>query len=330
MLRHVRFFYHVDPNEQFFLNMAIIAFLLLMIITSNNGHPFDETNLAMCGRNYKDTGKTVSDRIVGGREAQANEMPWMVSLQSYDQSTKSWRHDCGGSIIDPQIIMTAAHCIPENGTSNRIIAGCRKHDNEHCICQVVEFKVSDFFPHPEYDKFSSARYFMWYDIALIRLRSKFKFSNQPDRAVGPICLYKDGLPDLKANDTALTAGWGCTVPFYVKDGRPANLAMSESLKAVQVTVHPEETCTKIWGLYGVSGWYDNDVGLCVTSAVGDGICPGDSGGPLIMRYEERDYAMGIVSYSEAAGMGPEYPGLFARVRYYLQWISDTADRILKL
>lgn len=49
-------------------------------------------------------GQRLSGRVVGGTETSVGKWPWQVSLQ-YGST-----HICGGTIIDPQWVLTAAHC----------------------------------------------------------------------------------------------------------------------------------------------------------------------------------------------------------------------------
>jgi secreted trypsin-like serine protease len=188
------------------------AFLLLFfpyVVTL--GDPNDH-----CGSNYHLTNGG-SDRIVGGRESNTDEFPWFVSIQFYaefwsmcnktidgevvetDCVKTGWAHRCAGALITSRIILTAAHCGPEqyyerslsNITGHRLVTGCHaiagKPNTTESLCQVIHFEADEFIAHPEHKEY------IWNgnmknDIALILLRKEhFRFTSDTTKAVGPVC-----------------------------------------------------------------------------------------------------------------------------------------------
>jgi hypothetical protein len=64
---------------------------------------------------------TDTDRIVGGSNADCVEFPFMVSVQDVevDQPVK---HICGGSVIGPRLVLTAAHCVSARSVRARAVS----------------------------------------------------------------------------------------------------------------------------------------------------------------------------------------------------------------
>ena len=52
-----------------------------------------------------------STRVVGGRKARENEFPWQVAIELNKHDDAEPRQFCGGTIISPEWVLTAAHCV---------------------------------------------------------------------------------------------------------------------------------------------------------------------------------------------------------------------------
>ena len=61
------------------------------------------------------TRKNVQSRIVGGNEATINSWPWQAMLRDFNGP-----QFCGGTLIDPWWVLTAAHCLPEGNLSGNL------------------------------------------------------------------------------------------------------------------------------------------------------------------------------------------------------------------
>ncbi|XP_047371674.1 transmembrane protease serine 4 isoform X3 [Sciurus carolinensis] len=234
-----------------------------------------------CGRSLK------APRVVGGEEASVDSWPWQVSLQYSKQ------HVCGGSILDPHWILTAAHCFRNY------------RDVSNWKVRVGSDKLSSFPSLPVVKIFITEHNTLYpkeKDIALVKLQYPLTFSG----TVRPICLpfFDEEL----APDTQLwTVGWG----FTEQNGGE----MSDTLLQASVQVIDHTRCNAEDAYQGEV----TETMLCA-GVPGGGVdtCQGDSGGPLMYQSVQWQ-VVGIVSWGHGCG-GPTTPGVYTKVTAFLNWI----------
>jgi secreted trypsin-like serine protease len=252
-----------------------------------------------------------SPRIIGGDESSISDVPWQVGLL-YNSSSNSNYEDqfCGGSLINTQWVLTAAHCVVDeftnrvmNARSLVILPGV---DSLSLADRSGRLPVSRIYVHPGYNASGYED-----DVALIRLSRAVTL--QPGSIEIISLPFQKSASTWPAADTeALISGWGSTssgTPIY-----PAELMKA----TVKVSTNPtDEFC----GDY-LAGEYNRLSMLCagdIPDYLKD-TCWGDSGGPLAINDGSRYFLAGVTSWGNGcAELG--YPGIYSRVTTYLSWID---------
>uniref|UniRef100_A0AAY4B7E7 pancreatic elastase II n=1 Tax=Denticeps clupeoides TaxID=299321 RepID=A0AAY4B7E7_9TELE len=234
-------------------------------------------------------------RVVGGEDARPHSWPWQISLQ-YTRNGQ-WYHTCGGTLISPEWVLTAAHCI-SNTNTYRVFLG--KHNLEETEEGSVAIAAGNIIVHEKWNPL-----FIRNDIALIKLETPVPVSD----TVTPACLPEPEFI-LPHDESCYVTGWG-----RIKTGGP----LAENLQQALLPVVDHATCTK-------PDWWGSQVKETMVCAGGDGVvsgCNGDSGGPL--NCVNRDGAWevhGIVSFGSGLSCNfPKKPTVFTRVSAYMDWIN---------
>ncbi|XP_025781195.1 chymotrypsin-like elastase family member 3B [Puma concolor] len=161
--------------------LRLLSSLLLVALASGCGRP-----------SYQP-----SSRVVNGEDAAPYSWPWQVSLQ-YEKSG-AFHHTCGGSLIAPDWVMTAGHCISSSLTY-QVVLGEYNRAEEEGSEQVIPINAGDLFVHPLWNPNCVA---CGNDIALIKLSR----SAQLGGAVQLACLPPAG--DILPNGApCYISGWG--------------------------------------------------------------------------------------------------------------------------
>ncbi|KAJ8922955.1 hypothetical protein NQ315_001501 [Exocentrus adspersus] len=246
-----------------------------------------------------------SGRILGGRNAAKGQLPYQVSIQ-YCLNSNSCQHSCGGAIIDPNWIISAAHCITQAPAlgSYQIVAGVTDLKDESETPQTI--RISYVFIHPNYEGGINP-----HDIALFRLSEPLDLNNQ----VAVI-----NLPDAdeEYTGTARISGWGST-------GGSETPVMPTNLQYVDTPTIPTTDCQtaldKVLG--GLPHPLDLEGNICTGPLTGGvSICTGDSGGPVADAQGQK--LIGITSWFVTPCGTVGAPSIHVKLSNYITWIKATA------
>ncbi|GMF28167.1 unnamed protein product [Phytophthora lilii] len=267
--------------------VGAVASTLAALSTLAYGYSFSDvstTNEAP----QESTGLTTNEesRIYGGTEGNIDKYPFLASLRdAFFEETF-----CGGTLIAPQYILTAGHCIKTDEMDIVATFGTNESTGSGSGAAVT-VPVIKGFRHPLYKKKEHL-----YDVGLLKLEKPVK------RKTAKLCAV-DGSNN-KVGTMATVLGWGKT--------EESGDDTSPILQQLTIPVISNAECGKFKKYIGRV----TDGMLCAGTGNGKDTCNGDSGGPLLVN---GDILIGCVSWGSKCG---EQAGIYTRLTYVMDYIED--------
>jgi secreted trypsin-like serine protease len=291
-----------DPTRRPRLALALVAAAVLALGGAQ-------------GAAAKGKGAGAGASIVGGSTAEPANWQFAIALFGLERGRERFR--CGGSVIGPTKVLTAAHCVSGFPADRLSVVAGRFRLPDTASGERIE--VASYAIHPDYRDYTTRN-----DVAVITLASP--------TSQAPIALPT--FPEASAATTVgsrlRVAGWGSVDPFGLF--RPKGLRLKKANQRVRFA----SRCIRGFTLH----LYDPRLMICAQGKraprwsritrllrrfIGGRIltspCKGDSGGPLVADTPGGPRIVGIVSFGGIACGARRFPAVYTRVAEFLAFIA---------
>ncbi|KAB5581628.1 hypothetical protein PHYPO_G00177970 [Pangasianodon hypophthalmus] len=242
----------------------------------------------------------VNFKIIGGSRASIESQPWQAAIFRGDLFI------CGGTLIAPCWVLSAAHCFPLSKRATRgqysVYLG-KDATNQTDLRKEQKFEVAKFVLHQEYDEDDFNN-----DIALLQIVDSNGQCAQKTPSVRTACL--------PPAHHMMPYGSFCYISGYGNERNGESFRYSRYMKEAQVQILSPSKCEG--GYYG-KRITENQ--FCAASPKWtEDACQGDSGGPLLCEVNGRMFLFGVISWGEGCATKSK-PGVYTKVTNYNNWIA---------
>ena len=278
------------------MKYPVIFALSLLSLLSVEAAPFISAN-------------STSARVVGGQEAVPFKFPWITAIYQYGM------YYCSGSMISPNVLMTAAHCsfdlfgMPLQPIAVEIKA--HRHDLSKSVSQEqgINLQLKQVYNHPAFSGLDSAGDTSKPPVNDIAL---WHVSGGEALKIFPRVSVSD--TDIERSRVGYNFGWGAT---KITSTKPSNI-----LKMVRLPFVSDEQCNKLYNIKAGTPITH----VCAGGVTGQSSCFGDSGSNLMVKDKMgKPMIVGITSSGDENCSGA--PSFFTKVSLYKDWISQTMQKI---
>ncbi|ELK18489.1 kallikrein-1 [Pteropus alecto] len=236
----------------------------------------------------------IQSRIVGGWDCEKHSQPWQAALYHYSS------FQCGGVLVHPQWVLTAAHCISDN---YQLWLGRHSLFEQEDTAQFV--RVNESFPHPQFNLSLLKNHTIRpeedysYDLMLLHLE-------EPAQITDAVKVLDLPTQEPQLGSICYASGWGSI--------EPDKFDFPDELHCVDLELLSNDLCAK------AHPQKVTDLMLCAGHLEGGkDTCVGDSGGPLICD----GVLQGITSWGHTPCGQRNRPGVFVKLLAFVDWVKET-------
>lgn len=246
-----------------------------------------------------------AELIANGQESKSGDWPFHASI--FHTSVRTFQYKCGGIIISNTLILTAAHCVLENGNElipERIKVHVGRNNLKEFDRNSQEFAVFSINCHEDFNR-DNVRH----DISVLKLGTNIRFTS----VIQPACL--------PMQDFAIEDKIGMVIGF----GRTEKGQLSPNLREARMKVPSKMECLEsnrdFYGLFLYEGNY-----CAGQMREKKAACAGDSGGGMYFKVNDVWVVRGIVSVGMRSDKeeecSPDNYVLYTDIYKHMTWLKE--------